>query len=256
MSETSGLEATLITADRKQKQYDWLGAAESYKKALGLVAEKDFSRMSEICEKLSYTCYRGAFQAESNDEFRERMRQAVVAYEKAKELYGKLNEPLKTPRILRCDAMIAYAAYWLKTEATEKKRLLDESWRLTKESLKAFEENEEAHEYGKTFSQLSLAVLLGFFLEWDFKNRQKTTNETIEHAEKTAKFFSTGSEAAELARAYVETAAYLQLSSLYFLGPDEKGRCLQKSGDYWRKATDFLKRQRSSNSCTLRELQV
>ena len=145
----SSLEAILSSAEGKEKEYDWLGAAESYKNALGLVPEQDSLRMSEVHERLGYTLHRFAFQAESNDEFRQRLHQSILSYEKSKELYGRLNESVKMPRMLRCDGLITYLNHWLAVEAGEKKRLLDECWRLTKDALKAFEEVEDALEYGK-----------------------------------------------------------------------------------------------------------
>ena len=106
-----------------------------YEKALNLLPQDDFSKIGEIHERLGYAFYRFAFQAESKDEFRERLRQSAVAYEKAIEFYGKLNEPVKTARTSRCNAMIAYIGYWLAPEAQEKKRLLNECWQTDKGSV-------------------------------------------------------------------------------------------------------------------------
>jgi hypothetical protein len=72
------VEEILHQAEQLEKEYDWLGAAESYKRALNLLSEDDFSRKSEVTERLGYAFYRFAFQAESNDEFRQRLRQAVA----------------------------------------------------------------------------------------------------------------------------------------------------------------------------------
>ena len=50
--------------------------------------------------------------------------------------------------------MIAYVGYWLAAEAKEKKKKIDECWRLTKDALEAFREAGEGWEYGKTYNQL------------------------------------------------------------------------------------------------------
>ena len=89
------MEEILHQAEQLEKEYDWLGATESYEKALNLLPEDDFSRKGETHERLGYAFYRFAFQAESKDEFRERLRQSIVHYEKAMEFFGKLNEPVK-----------------------------------------------------------------------------------------------------------------------------------------------------------------
>jgi len=64
------MEEILHQAERSEKEYDWLGAAESYENALSLLPEDDSSRRGEIHERLGYAFYRFAFQAESSDEFR------------------------------------------------------------------------------------------------------------------------------------------------------------------------------------------
>jgi tetratricopeptide (TPR) repeat protein len=125
LSEALSVEDILNQAERSEKEYDWLGVAGSYEKALNLLPQNDFSRMGKIHERLGYAFHRFAFQSESNDEFKDRLRQSVAAYEKAVQCYGKLNEPVKTPRTLRCNAMIAYTGYWLASEAQEKKKMID-----------------------------------------------------------------------------------------------------------------------------------
>ena len=126
------MEEILHQAERSEKEYDWLEAAGFYEKALNLLPQDDFSKIAEIHERMGYAFYNFAFQAESKDEFRERLRQSTVAYEKAVEFYGKPNEPVKTARTSRCNAMIAYIGYWLATEAKEKKEKIDECWRLAR----------------------------------------------------------------------------------------------------------------------------
>lgn len=135
------MEEILQQAEQLEKEYDWVGAAESYEKALNVLPEDDFSRKGEIHECLGYASYRAAFQAERNDEFKVRMSQAVAAYEKANRCNERLNEPVKTRRILHCNAMIVYMDYWLASESAEKKKLLDECWKIEKETIKACDEN-------------------------------------------------------------------------------------------------------------------
>lgn len=185
MSDKFGPAAFLGLAVGQEKQYDWLGAAEFCKKALGLVSEHDFSWRGEICERLGYALYRAALQVESVDEFRERMQEAIVNYEKAEESYGKLNHSLNKGGALRCDAMIAYMRYWLALEVPEKKRLLDKCWELTGEALKAFEEAGKVLEYGKTYSQLASSAFLGYSLEWNFQAGEKVIREAMEHRRKS-----------------------------------------------------------------------
>jgi hypothetical protein len=238
MSDALSVEPILGQAGKREKEHDWWGAVESYKEALALVSEKDSMRLGEISERLGYAFYRAAFQGESTDEFREGTRQAIVNYEKAKEFYRLLNEPEKIPKILRCDAMIAYVGYWFASEVAEKKKLIDECWRSTEEALKAFEEIGNSSEYGKTFNQLSSSVVFAFCLDWSFQARKKMLGEVIEHGERTIKFFSVLGNPNELAKVYARTAFYLGVFGYYFPDTNEF-ETFKKSQDYWLKAKEL-----------------
>jgi len=239
MSEGLGLEQVLGKAAEREREYDWLGAAEFYGKALNLVSETDSLKMGEVQERIGYAFYRAAMQAESVTEFRDRMSQSVAHYEKAKESYENMSDPGKTSRILRCDATIAYIGYWLASEAPEKKRLLEDCWRLAKESLKAFKETGDALEYGKTYNQLSSSIVFGFCLEWDFQAREKLMREAVEHGEQAIKFLSALEDSRELAKAYARTAFCLGVFDYFFLDQDQRNRDRQKAQDYWQKAKEL-----------------
>jgi len=230
------VEEILHQAERLEREYDWLRATELHEKALNLLPQDDFSKIGEIHERLGYAFYHFAFQAERKDEFRDRLRQSAVAYEKAVEFYGKLNEPVKTPRTSRCNAMIAYIGYWLAPEAKEKKKKIDECWRLTKEALAAFKEAGEGWEYGRTHNQLSSSVVFAFCLDWNFQAREKMMREAVENGEQAIKLLSTAKNPEELARAYARTAFFLAVFDYYFLDIDEKERDFQKAQDYWTKS--------------------
>jgi tetratricopeptide (TPR) repeat protein len=144
LSEALSVEGILHQAEQLEKDYDWFGAAGLYEKALKLLPQNDFLKVGDSYERLGYAFYRSAFQAETNEPFTDRLRQSAVAYEKAVEFYGRPKQPAKTARTLRCNAMIAYVCYWLAPEAHEKKRLIDDCWRLTKEALNGFKEAGDA----------------------------------------------------------------------------------------------------------------
>jgi hypothetical protein len=240
MSEASSVEEILHHAERLEKEYDWLGVSESYEKALNLLGEDDFPRKGEVHERQGYALIRFAFQAESNDEFRQRLHQSILSYEKTKELYGRSNESTKMPRMLRCDAVIAYLNHWLAVEASERKRQLERCWTLTKEALESFMEDDETREYGKTYNQLSLSAYLLWALEWSFQAAEKVIKEAIECGEQTITFLSGLNDPYELARAYVKTANYLALFGYCFIPDmDEKSSYYQKCRHYWQNAIEL-----------------
>jgi tetratricopeptide (TPR) repeat protein len=236
----SSADAFLSQATEREKVYDWLGAAEFYGKAFNSVPLTDFSRRGEVQESVGYSFYRAAMQAENVAEFRGRMSQSVANYEKAKISYEKMSELGKTPRILRCDAMIAYMGYWLASDVSERKRLLDDCWRITKEALKAFEEAGDSLEYGKTYNQLSSSACDRYVFEWNFQAREKIIREALERGENTITLVSDAGDPHELTRAYVKTAMYLNIVGWYFVSDmDEKDSLGKKGLDYWQKANEL-----------------
>ena len=239
MSGSQHLKNIVALAEEKETEYFWVQAVELYRQALRVVGKRDFLRKGEIQERLGYAFYRAARQAESEKEFRTACVKAVENYEKAKEFFARLSEPGKRPRMLRCDAMVAYIGYWLASEVPEKKRLIDKCWRLTKEALKLFEETGNGLEYGKTYNQLSTSTIFGSWLEWDFKAREKTTGEVAEYGEQTIRFLSNLGSPHELARAYVKTASALEAFGFQFLDLDEREKCYQKALGYWLKANEL-----------------
>jgi len=233
------VEEILHQAEQLEKEYDWLGLTASYEKALNLLPQHDFWKMGEIQERLGYAFYRFAFQAESSSDFRERMRQSVEEYGKAKDSYGKTGEPRKAARMLRCDAMIAQVGYWLAQSPEDKKKATGESWTYAKASLEAFEKGGDGYEYGRTYNQLSICIDLGFFFDWDFKAREKMIRDALECGEKAIKLLFTVGNSVELAKAYVKTANLLETFGYYFVEPgDERDELNEKAKDYASKAIE------------------
>jgi tetratricopeptide (TPR) repeat protein len=230
------LEDILNHAERLEKDYDWLRAAECYEKALKLLPEDDLSGRGETHEWLGYAFYRATFQAESCDQFKQRLHQAIADYEKAREHYQRVNEPKKAGRVLRCQAMIAYLSFWLTSDVPEKKRLLGECWSLTKKGLNAFEGSGEPCEYGKTYSELSGSAIFIFTFEPDFKSRAKVMREAVESGEMAIKFLSNCDDSSKLARVYAKTVVCLGVFGYYCQDLDDREKYFEKGLDYWARA--------------------
>lgn len=230
------MEELLRQAEGLEKKYDWCGAAKCYEKALGLMPEHDFSMKGETHERLGHAFYRAAFQVESNSEFLERMRQAAAVYEKAKEFYGKSTESVKTPRMLRCDAMIAYMGYWLASEASEKKKLLDECWRVGKEALSAYDENGDKLGVGRTCIELADFLSDRLDLELDMQMRENILNEALSLGEKAIRIFSDVGDESELARAYCVTSINCYDAAMSLRSEAERKEREQKAFEYAKEA--------------------
>jgi tetratricopeptide (TPR) repeat protein len=236
VSDASSVDMILGQAGQREKEYNWLGAAEFYGKALDLMSETDSLKKGEVQERVGYAFYRAAMQAESVDEFREKMHQAVASYEEAKEFYGVVSEEGKKPRILSCDAIIAYLGYWLTSEVSEKKRLLDKCWRLTKEALKACNEAGDQVGYGENSLGLTDCLDDRLDLELDMRMREKILDEALSLGEKAIRIFSNVGDEHELARAYCITSMHCYNAAMSLQLETKRKECEKKSFDYGKEA--------------------
>ena len=125
MPKERSLKSLLKRAEKREKKYRWLEASELYEQALGVVEETDFAKKGELQERIGHCYYRAAFQDGTQEEFKGRMGLAVEAYVKAHGFYEKLVDEHRA-RVFRCDAVVKYLCYWLTSDASEKRKLLDE----------------------------------------------------------------------------------------------------------------------------------
>ena len=237
MSNTSSADAILAQANIKEKEYNWLGAAETYAKGLDSILAQNFSGLGDLHEHLGYAFRKAAMQVEDVDEFKNRMNKAAAHYGKALEAYERISgSKTANAKGLRCDAAKAYVEHWLVSDSSEKKKRLDECWKLVVESMRTFEEAEEHGESAKTYIQLSDAAIFLFTREPDFKSREKVTQEAVECGEKAVEFLSASEDVHELAMACARTVVFLGVFSYYFRDINDREKYRQKGLNYWGKA--------------------
>ena len=155
MSEALDVESILREAMKHERDYDWMGAAELYSTALSKVSEQDVLKTVDIHERIGYGFFRAATQADTVEEFKKRMHMSVAPYEKAAELFEKV-EPARS---LYCRAKARYSDSWFVEDASRKKELLDDCWGLLKEALESFDAAGDQLGYGKVFHSLSFCLL-------------------------------------------------------------------------------------------------
>jgi tetratricopeptide (TPR) repeat protein len=231
MSEVSGVEEILHQGERLEKEYDWLGSAESYEKALDLLPQDDFLRMREIHERLGYAFYRAAFQSESNNEFEQMMRRAVEEFEKTRQFSRKMSGA-KMPRGARCDAMISYIHYWLAMDAPERKNMLDECLGTEKEALKTYEENGDKLGIGETCIELAEFLSDRLDLELDIRIRETILNEALNLGEKAIRIFSEAGNEQELAKAYCIASVNCYDAAMSLRSEAKRKECEQRAFEY------------------------
>jgi len=209
MSRVENVEEIFGKAGALEKKYEWLKAIDVYGQALRGVGKEDFLKKGEVQEKIGHCFYRGAFQAESQEEFKERMRQAIEAFEKAHGSYEKTADEKKDAWMFRCEALTKYLGYWLTPDPSEKRKFLDECLESEGKALAAFSESGDMMEYGKTFNKFPLVFWLRANLEWNRQTLKTILKKGLEWGEKAVAALSELGELHGIAQAHFTLATCL-----------------------------------------------
>jgi len=234
-----GFELFLNEAKDQERKYDWMGAIKPYVKALNAALEvSNNSKAAEIRERIGF-CYRcAAMQAENPEEFKKRMLWAIKTYRKAAKLFGEVEEPAKT---CHCKAMATYLNSWLAGDPFEKKKLLDECWKLEKKALKFYEEAGDRLSYGKTCNELLTCLFDRKNLAWDWSEEKMIFEEAVGYGEGAIASLSEVAEEYELARAYcLMSLHHFYALDIYELEKSQEIR--QKCLSYAEKALNLSKK--------------
>ncbi len=242
MSKNRSLQHVLAQAKEKEKKYDWLRAVEFYGEAqTGVVEQKDFLKAGEIQERIGFCFHRAAMQAGGQEKFRERMRHAVEAYEKAHGFYEKLTDERKAARMFRCDAVAKYLGFWLASDPSEKRKLLRDCLELEGKALAVFLESRDMLEYGRTYNELPLVFFCRLFLEWDRKTLKRISERGLKWGEKAVAALSELGNLYEIARAYLTLATWLSDFGymFFFAEPEQREKNRLRIVKYLSKAIDI-----------------
>ncbi|HVP15795.1 MAG TPA: hypothetical protein VMT42_00295, partial [candidate division Zixibacteria bacterium] len=206
MPEPLSAESILNRAALQEKEYDWTGAAESYDAVLKLFPESDCSKRGELREQIGRTSFRAAFQADSAEEFKRRMRLSVESYEHAAELLQNINPG----RNLYCGAMARYSDSWLIEDFTRKRASLDDCSRMMKQALEAFDSTEDVIDYCKAFHGLAFCLMDRDVLEGDWHRRKNIAEEAVKYGQNAISKLSKDLGIKEQAWTYTMTS-YFQI---------------------------------------------
>ncbi|MFB0523354.1 MAG: hypothetical protein ACETV1_06305, partial [Candidatus Bathyarchaeia archaeon] len=222
MSPRGSFEEFQGEAAALEKKYEWLGAADVYDRALGTVDEGDFFIGGKIREKIGYCLQRAAFQAESRGEFSERLRKAVEAYEEAHGLYERVADERGAPWMLRCIALSKYLRYWMTSDPSEKRRLLDQCLELEENALNAFLDTGNKLEYGRTYNELQAVSWQRADREWDTQIQRGILEKGVSWGERAVTALSELGDSYEIARAHCALACNLYPFAERFVAEPEK----------------------------------
>ena len=227
----------LVCVEKKEKEYDWIGAGEFYEDILRRsLKQQDFLRAGEAAERIGYCLQRGAMQAKSRAEFEKRIKLAIGTYRRAQHIYESSSHQAKAGRELRSMAVANYLSYWLAPRGVEKRKLLDECIELESKALAQFELDGNMLEYCKTYNALWLVFYLRGFLEWDRHALLRLIRRGTEWGKKTVSALSEVDNPKEVAWAYFVLASCQSfMSSL-----DAIGLCVAETEEAERNRTKVV----------------
>jgi len=243
MSERPSLEDFLIQARNEEERYDWPAATASYSSALCLAkASEDFSKAGEFQERIGYCLYRGAFQAETQEQFKIRLLKAEEAYEGAHGFYEKSRDEQKIARMLRCEAIIKYLGYWLTAVPSEKRVCLDDCLELEGKALACFSASGDMLEYGRTYNELWLVSWLRANLEWNRRTKKSIMKRGLQWGEKTVAALTQLDDPHELARTHHTLSRHLGEFEVFTDEPEDQEKNRLQIVQYLNEAIDFSDR--------------
>lgn len=238
--ESPVVRSFLEKAAELEGAYEWPGAADLYRRLLAQIPDRTTFARADIEERTGYAVTRAAFQAEAPQEFARRMVEARDAYGRAGQDYARGESPMIMAKRLRCDAWVAYASYWLAADTSEKRRLIQDAWTLTKASLDAFAAASAETEFRETYVRLCLSASLVHHYAPDVLAREAVIREGLAYGEKAIGSLTQTTDTMRLAAAYVQALGFSEALGADYL-PEGSGReeNLEKGSRYWKRALEL-----------------
>ncbi len=243
--QSSNLESLLKKAEEQEKKYEWLQASDFYRKAKNLALnQKNLIKVANLHEKMGFCFYRAAFQAQSNIDFKEKIKKAIREYQEELILFQEIEEKDSQPRIKHIKALILHARSWLETTIQKRKKLLDEWWTLEREVLSTYEKNNDDQAIGRTCLDLLEGSLYSrFFIHSETPGSKKElVMEGYDLAEKAIRKFTKLDEKYELTLSYCFAIWHVGFGSYSLSSKNEIKTFHLKALDYLDKAFEILKK--------------
>lgn len=255
LSSRGSFEELQGEAAALEKKYEWLEAADVYEHAFRMVVEGDFLRGGKVRERIGYCLQRAAFQAESREEFLERLGKAVEAYEKAKGIYGELVDKQGTAWMSRCEAFAKYLNFYLTSDPSERRKLLDECFEMEKDVLTAFWNMGKNLEFCRTYNELVPACWWKSDFEWNREALKDILERGIGWGEKAVGALSGLDGSDEIARAHFSLATLLnRYTSMVIAEPEKQAQYRSKTIKHYREALELSEKTGDDYTAGLSQL--
>ncbi len=204
----NNLESILEKAKEHKKNYEWLEAAEYYKRASKFTLEKNnLEKTGELSDLIGYCYFRAGLQSETKSIFKERMESSIKSYMNSIRFFQDSKSTDVLVKAENAKANVSYVKSWLEIEVSKKKMFLDEWWKTKSKILKIYE---------KEGNNLALAKTCNDMLEgsadcrcWLAKNWEETIEKKeklITLGERAIEILAKEKDIHQLARAYCWTS--------------------------------------------------
>lgn len=237
------LESLLSHAEEQGKHYDWTGAAKSVEEALAISRDLPPDREGDLLERMAYATSRSAFQASTNEEFRQQIGASIGLFQKAIETHMRSPNARSNALATRSKALCSHLSYWLETDLPKKKRSLKESWEATRSALAAFSESKDYLNLVLTYNRLHFSAILGWYYEESHETRSTILNELVRYGnEAVENLVFTNLDAEESARALVNLASSIDSHAISrTINAEEWKRCQRRVRQCLSRASELSK---------------
>ena len=230
--QETNLVPLLEKAKELEKKYEWLQAEEVYQRASDIaVKHDDLENIAQLYDKRGFCFFKAAFQAETNNQFKEKVKVAIQTYQQAINFLENGTNKNTLVEINNLKAKIAYAKSWFEFEPPKKKIFIDEWWQLKSKILKQLEKKGDQLAIAKTCNDIiENSFDFYYYMGTNTNESNIIRQELISLGEKAIKILKKLDNSYELARAYCWTSWYYLFANQY----SEKDENIQK-GSYYSK---------------------
>ena len=238
LHKNSKYENFFTEAKNFEDKYEWIKAASVYEKFLDYLSKSKVPfDTAEILEKMGFAFYQAAKQSRKAEEFNERIKLAINAYQKAESML-KTRKPTE---YFFCRSMHLYLKSKITMDYTEKRKLIYESYNFMFRALKHPEIEENLLKLGKIHNMFLKLIIKIIDSENNWRKRKELIEKAIAISDEIIKLLAKTNFAEVLTEAYsLLSQIYTRCYGCYELD-DNRVNYIQKCIEYAQKALETSK---------------
>jgi len=228
--------SSLDHAREQEKEYDWAGAAETYRGILSSAPGEEPEIIGKLSEQMAYALYKRALQSENANEFGNRADLAAEAYRTAKAEYARLEDAESCARGDRCEAAIAFIRFLRSAEVDERRTCVAESWDHARRALDGFKGVGNSLEFCRTFIDVFPGAVFHFRFLPEYKTRKDAWTGLTRRAEIATMFTRNLTDRRTGAKILALTSALLDKGGWGGLYEEDADKCHADALKLWSEA--------------------